>query len=169
MRTILVAIIIACFPLSVLCQDITGLWTGTIKNDSTQETLKYEIFISKTRNKFSGYSQTWFVVNNKTYYGIKKLNIRIAKDGKIVMQDGTLLENNYPQLPAKNVIQLNVLNLLSQQNETMLDGIFVTNSSKSYVGLTGHVSMKKTESYRESSLMQFLNKANGENDVTVLK
>lgn len=169
MRTILVAIIIACFPLTVFCQDITGLWTGTIKNDSTQETLKYEIFISKNRNKFSGYSQTWFVVNNKTYYGIKKLNIRIAKDGKIVMQDGALLENNYPQSPAKNVIQLNVLNLLPTNNETILDGIFVTNSSKSFVGLTGQVRLKKSESYRESSLLQYLNKSNGENYVSVLK
>lgn len=169
MRNLVIAIVILCSPLTVLCQDISGLWSGTIQNDSTQESLKYEIFISKTKGKFSGYSQTWFLVNDQQYYGIKKINVRIAKDGKIVIQDGALVEKNYPQAPAKNVIQLNVLSLVTGQNETSLDGIFVTNSSKSYTGLTGRISIKKADGYQESTLMKYLHKTNGENDITVVK
>ncbi|HQW83479.1 MAG TPA: hypothetical protein PK987_03415 [Ferruginibacter sp.] len=169
MRNLITILVILCSPVTVFCQDISGLWTGTLKNDSTRETLKYEIFINKTKGKYAGYSQTWFLVNDKQYYSIKKIQIRTAKDGKIVIQDGSMVENNYPNKVAKNVMQLNVLKLVTLQDEMLLDGIFVTNSSKAYAGLTGIVNIKKTSSYQESSLMKYINKAKSENDVTVLK
>lgn len=160
-----------CFPLFVLCQDITGLWKGTIINDSSSQKLAYEIFITKNHGKLSGYSQTWFVIDEKMYYGIKKINIRIAKDGKIVMQDGGLVENNYPLQPNKNVIQLNVLSLHTNKNETTLDGIFVTNTSKSYIGLSGKISITKIIAPLSEStgLMQYLQKHVSQNDVTILR
>jgi hypothetical protein len=154
----------------VFCQDITGFWSGTLFNDDTQQSLPYEIYIAKDHGKLTGYSQTWVTLNDKRYYAIKKLSVRIAKDGKVVMQDASLVENNYPFPPNKNVIQLDVLDLLAHDNEPLLDGAFVTNSSRNYGSLSGRIHIKKVSSLiATSQLAQYLQKNNTETDVTALK
>ena len=169
MKYLLIAIIALCSPMVAFCQDITGLWTGTLFNDSTQKSLPYEVFISKVKGKYIGYSQTWFMVNDIKYYGIKKINVRIAKDGKIVIQDAALMENNYPVHANKNVIQLDILNLQKNDNDITLDGPFVTNSTTTFSALTGRISIKRVASSNESSLMRYLNKNSIDNDITALK
>ncbi|MEO6254641.1 MAG: hypothetical protein ABIO79_15120, partial [Ferruginibacter sp.] len=82
MKNFTLLTLVLCCPIIAFCQDITGLWKGTIFNDSTKQTLPYEIVISKEKGKLTGYSHTSYVINDKKYYGIKKMNIRVAKDGK---------------------------------------------------------------------------------------
>jgi hypothetical protein len=54
--------------------DITGLWRGTMYNDSTQKFLRYEIAISKSeKGKLSGFSHTFFILDDKEYHGVKYL------------------------------------------------------------------------------------------------
>ena len=156
-----------CCPLFVFCQDITGLWKGSMFNDSTQQFLDYEIVISKEKGKLTGYSHTSFVLNNQKYYGVKKINVRVAKDGKIVMQDAKILENNYPGGPNKNMIQLNVLDLANSGDETFLDGRFVTNLYKDHQAFTGRLSIKKVDPLSQSDLMLYLQK--NTEDFTVAK
>ena len=43
-------------PLKLFAQDITGVWTGTLYNDTTKQYLKYELAISEYDGKLSGYS-----------------------------------------------------------------------------------------------------------------
>jgi hypothetical protein len=155
-------------PMVVFCQDITGLWKGTMFNDSTQQSLQYEIVISKKNGKYTGFSHTWFMVNDKKYYGIRKINIRIAKDGKIIMQDAKVIEENYPMLPNKDLYQLNVLDLAETGDETTLNGLFVTNRTKQRRELTGRISIKKVTPSEESDLVQYLEKNNSDNKLTVV-
>jgi hypothetical protein len=110
-------------------------------------------------------------MNNDTkYYGVKKINVRIAKDGKIIIQDAKLVENNDPDNMSNNVIQLNILNLVNKGNETILDGIFVTNPSKNYKALTGKLSIKKTdESVTQAELLKYLQKTESVENLTVAK
>ncbi len=169
MKNLCTAIAALCFPLFAFCQDITGLWTGTMYNDSTQESTQYELFISKENGKYTGYSQTWYNENDKDFYGIKKIKVRIAKDGKVIIQDATMMENNFPVTPDKNVIQLNVLNLVNTANETILGGPFVTNRSRSYSEITGRISLKRTTATSASNLIRYLKKADRNADVTALK
>lgn len=167
MKQLVLALVATFSSTLVFCQDITGLWTGTLFNDATKQSQPYEVFITKTNGKYSGYSQTWFLIDEKKYYGIKKVNVRIAKDGKIVMQDAAMMENNYPQAKNKNIFQLNVLDLVSKDNESVLDGLFVTNRSRAYGDLTGHINLKRVNTLTESTLMQYLKKNSGENDIMV--
>lgn len=169
MKNFALLMVVICSPIFAFCQDIAGLWKGTIYNDSTQQTSGYEIVIIKERGKYSAYSHTSYVIDNKKYYGIKKLNIRIAKDGKIVMQDAKLVAENYPCEPNKNVIQLNVLDLVSNGDESTLDGEFVTNRSKDYKALTGRVNIKKVNPLTQSDLVSYLQKTNSGNDFTAVK
>ena len=75
--------------------DITGLWKGTLYNDTTRTYYRYEIAISEEKKgKYTGYSHTWFLVDDQQYYGVKKIKIKRSGD-KIITEDATLIANNY--------------------------------------------------------------------------
>jgi predicted ABC-type ATPase len=138
-------------------------------NDSTKQSLEYEIVISKEKGKFTAYSHTWYVVDDKKFYSIKKINVRVAKDGKIIMQDAKIIEYNYPGPVNKNVIQLNILDLANICDEASLDGEFVTNRSRSYLSLTGHISIKRVNPLTPSDLVKYLQKSSIDNNFTAVK
>ncbi len=144
-----------CCPIAVFCQDITGLWTGTIFNDSSKQYYDYEIAISKENGKYVGFSHTLFLIENRSYFGLKKIKVKIAPDGKVVLEDGELVLNNYPQQPNKTVRQLNVLTLNKEKGEEMLSGIFVTNRTKKYAALTGQVKLKKKAELSNSEYTRY--------------
>ena len=156
-------------PLFIFSQDITGLWKGTMINDSTKTTLPYELLIKKEKGKYTGFSHSWFSIGGEKYYGIKKVKVSVAKDGKIVIKDAEMLENNYPGQPVKNIHQLNVLDLVNGENETTLDGLFVTNLTKRFGEVTGHINVKKMDPSSGSSLMQYLQKKGLENAIAAAK
>jgi len=170
MKALIHIIVALCCPMMVFCQDITGLWKGTMYNDSTKQSLDYEIVVNKIKGKLTGFSHTSYVLNDQKYYSIKKIDVRIARDGKIVFQDAKMLENNYPAQQYKNVIQLNVLDLANSGNESFMDGIFVTNRSKEYQAFTGRMSIKKVNPLvAQSDLWKYLQKNTQEDNMTVVK
>jgi hypothetical protein len=169
MKQFLPLLVALCCPIFTFCQDITGLWKGTMFNDSTQKSSPYEMVISKENGKHTGYSHSWFIVDGKEYYGVKKIKVRVAKDGKIVIQDAELIENNYPGGPDKNVYQLNVLDLANSSNETTLQGPFVTNRTKFYTELTGSINVKRVSELSGSELMSFLQKNGMDKSFTAVK
>ncbi|MBK7123714.1 MAG: hypothetical protein IPH68_13455, partial [Chitinophagaceae bacterium] len=155
-----------CCPLFVLCQDITGLWKGTMINEVSKQSLDYEIVISKEKGKITAYSHTWFVIDDKKYYGVKKLNVRIAKDGKIVLQDAKLLDNNYPIVPYKEVLQLNVLEPGQTGIRKLPSRTFVTNRTRHFKELTGTINIKKVSPFSKSDLLSYLQQNSMEIDLT---
>lgn len=169
MKHLLPVFLIFCCPLFAHSQDITGLWKGTMFNDSTKQTLQYEVYISKQKGKFTGISHTWFLINDVKYYGIKKMKVHIAKDGKIILQDAELVENNYPVAESRNVSQLNVLDLQNKDNEAVLDGIFATNRTREYKQLTGHINVKRASLLSDSDIGRYLQKNGLEHRMTVKK
>jgi hypothetical protein len=168
MKILLPVLLMICCPLLTLSQDITGLWKGTMYNDSTRQSVDYEIVINKLQGKFSGFSHTSYVVGSTKYYGVKKINVRIAKDGKIVMQDAKWLENNYPGELNKNIIQLNVLDLANNGDESHMNGIFVTNRSKDFNSLTGRMNIRKVNPLiAQLELLKYIHKDPGAENLTV--
>ena len=64
-------------PLKLFCQDLQGVWAGTIYNDTTKKYIPYEIAISEVNGKLSGYSHTVFTdENNRQETGVKALKIK---------------------------------------------------------------------------------------------
>ena len=169
MKYFVLAIIAFCSPIVIFCQDITGLWTGTMYNDSTQQSSPFEIFITQENGKYTGLSHSWFLINEKQYYGIKKVKIHVAKDGKIIIQDAAMIENNYPNGPDKNVTQLNVLDFVKNDDQTLLNGPFATHRTKLFSELTGHINLKRVSASTESSLMQYLQKKGSDNGIAAVK
>ena len=136
-------------------QDITGLWKGNLYNDSTHKYLRYEIAISENKGRLTGYSHTFFIIDDKEYYGVKKLKIR-REDSKVILQDEKVVTNNYPVAPPKGVRQVDVLTLEMQDSIMILTGPFTTNPTKEYRSLTGSIRVQRKNDYRQSALIPHL-------------
>ena len=151
-------LIVACLLGAVMhshAQDITGLWKGTLYNDSTQQSLRYEIAISENKGRLNGYSHTFFIIDDREYYGVKKLKIR-REEGKIIIQDDKVVTNNYPIEPPKGVRQVDVLTLEMQDSLMFLTGPFTTNPTKVYRPLTGSIKVQRKNDFRQSALVPHL-------------
>lgn len=136
--------------------DITGLWKGTMYNDSTQRFLKYEIAISQNeKGKLSGFTHTFFILDDKEYHGVKKVRVK-KQEGKIIVEDLELIVHNYPIPPAKNIRQLDVLTLDIHDNVMILSGPFSTNRTKQYAPLTGTINVQRKNDFKQSALIPHL-------------
>jgi hypothetical protein len=94
-----ILLILFLLPLQVLAQDITGTWTGFLQIGDSK--LPYELVISGTNNKLSGYSLLVFTFNGIENVGIKTMELKI-KRGSIAIEDGELIYDNYTT-PSKKV------------------------------------------------------------------
>ena len=135
--------------------DITGLWKGTLYNDTTKKNYRYEIGISEEKGKLSGFSHTFFLDGDKEFYGVKKVKVKKI-DGKIIIEDAGLIANNYPVAPAKGVRQLNILTLEIKDSMMLLTGPFTTNRTKDYSALTGSVTLQRKNDFWQSALVPHL-------------
>ena len=143
------------FSTALSAQDITGLWMGTLHNDTTGKNQRYEIAISENKGKLTGYSHTSFIVDDREYSGIKKLKIKRVDD-KIIIQDMDVIINNYPEASAKVVKKLNVLTLEIRDSLMILTGNFSTNQTKEYSVLTGSTYLQRRNDYWRSALVPHL-------------
>lgn len=146
------------FYISVFAQpatgmkELTGLWTGLMYNDTTELNYRYEIAISEKNGKLTGYSHTYFILDNKEYYGLKK--IRISIDGnKVITQDIKLIANDYPIKPPKGVYVLNVLHFEMKNGVMVLNGMFSTNQTKQYAPATGYIHVEKKTDFMQSAMV----------------
>src|SRR5678809_541499 len=87
--------------------DITGLWKGSLYNDTTQKNLPYELAISEVDGKLTGYSYTLFDIDGKKEMGVKKIKLTRAAN-EIVIEDVELISNNYSEPPPRKVRQKSV-------------------------------------------------------------
>lgn len=153
--TFLTLVFIALLSATSHSQDITGLWKGTLYNDTTKKFYRYEIGISEEKGKLSGFSHTFFIAGDKEYYGVKKVKVK-RTDGKIIIEDAGLIANNYPEAPARGVKQLNVLTLEIKDSIMTLSGPFTTNRTKEYSQLTGTVNLQRKNDFWQSALVPHL-------------
>lgn len=148
-------------------QEVTGLWQGTLYNDSTQQHYRYEVAISDEKGKLSGFSHTWFILDKQQFYGVKKVKVRRMK-GKIVVEDDGLIANNYPVPPAKHIRQLNILTYTQTDTSETLSGPFTTNRTRGYAPLTGSISLSRKRNYRQSSLVPHLEELDLDNQLSFI-
>ena len=148
--------------------DITGLWKGTMYNDTTKQFYKYEIGISKEKGKLSGFSHTFFIGDDKEFYGVKKLKIKIT-DNKLIVEDDGLIANNYPVAPDKGVRQLNVLTLEIKDSIMTLSGPFETNRTRVFSSLTGKINLQRKNDFWQSALVPHLQELGRSNDLSFVK
>jgi hypothetical protein len=147
------------FSLSVFAQNISGLFTGTLVNDSTKKVQHYELALSEYRGRITGYSYTTFVVNDTFYYSVKRVKAT-KEDGNLIVEDAKMLANNFPESPAKGVRQIVTVPLNNQDSVIDLKGKWKTTQTKVYYSLQGSVDMKRDNDSAHSALVAHLNELN---------
>ena len=163
----LILCLLVLLTLSLPAQDITGLWKGTLHNDTTGRDLRYEIAISEFKGKLSGFSHTFFIQDDKEYYGVKKVRVRL-QDDKIIVEDKELIADNYPESPAKGVRQLNILTLEVHDSLMVLSGPFTTNRTREYNALTGNIRVQRKTDFRQSALVPHLEELGLANELSFI-
>ena len=146
-------------PLKLFSQDIEGVWTGTIYNDTTHKYIPYEIAITESKGKLSGFSHTIFIDDNKEVTGVKTLKIK-RKSGKILIEDDELIYNNYLEPAAKGIKKYCVLNVMPGDSGLLLIGVFNTNRTKEYVSATGTIRLQKKNKISDTKLIPKLEELN---------
>src|SRR5690242_8401904 len=68
------------FPLKAFSQDLSGVWVGYMYNDTTQQTIHYELAINDVNGKTSGFSHTTFVIDGVKNIGVKEVKVKAKKD-----------------------------------------------------------------------------------------
>ena len=136
-------------------EDITGIWKGTLFNDTTAQYLPYEIVISEYKGKLSGYSRTVFTEAGKDEIGIKSIKVK-KRNNKVIIEDDELIYNSYSIAPPKGVRKLLVMELTVQDTVQSLKGNWATNRTKVYLPATGKVSITKSFKRPPSALLDQL-------------
>ncbi len=149
-------LIIFLLPLQLFAQDISGVWKGTLYNDTTRQYIEYELAISDYGGKLNGYSYTIFVIDGTKNVGVKSVSIKKKKDVFLV-EDEKLIYNNYPEPPAKGVRTFSQLSFSETDTSATLSGSWNTNRTREYSRLTGTIFLKKKKEFHETLIVPKLN------------
>lgn len=144
--------IIFLFPLQLFAQDITGVWTGNLYNDTTKQYIHYELAISEYSGELSGYSHTTFIIDSVKNIGVKSVKIK-KKDDRLLVEDEKLIYNNYPEPPAKGVKTFVTLTFSENDTAQMLTGTWHTNRTKVFSQLTGTILLERRKKIKETLIV----------------
>src|SRR5678815_5142215 len=169
MKNLYALVLVLAFPLILLAQNIHGIWSGTLINDSTHRTQNFELGLSEYRGKITGYTYTTFIENDTFYYSVKRIKAE-RKDGKLVIEDVEMVGNNFPQKAAKHVRQTTTFPLINDTTIDIANGRWSTNLTKKYYSIGGSAAIKEQEEEeKESDLLTHLQEMKVKTDITVNK
>jgi len=164
MKNLCFFVFIVAFPSILAAQNIHGLWSGTLLNDSTHRTQNFELGLSEYRGKITGYTYTTFINNDTFYYSIKRVRAE-RKDGKLVIQDEEMVGNNFPERSAKHVKQTTTFPLINDTTIDISNGRWTTNQTKIYYSIGGSAAVREQQDEKKSDLLAHLDEANIKTDI----
>jgi hypothetical protein len=149
-------------------QDITGMWKGTLYNDTTQKFLTYEIAISEENGKLTGYSYIIFDIDGKKEVGVKKIKIK-RKHDQLVIEDVVLISNNYSAPPPRGVRLKSEVSLSVGDTTMSLSGRWSTNPTSEYRPITGSIKLERAVDFKPVALYKKLEELRLEKDLSFVK
>jgi len=175
MKTLKLLIFLLFIPLVFHAQkSLTGLWTGTLSNDSTtvRKDQSFEIALTQYKEKVYGYSRMNFIINDTLYYIVKRVRGTIENDVCEVTDDD-IITHNYPRKPDKGVKLISTFRRNLQDSVWRLDGEWKTTQSKTrkylYYSISGKISLKSEPDIGKSKIFPHLEELNLANDVAFYK
>jgi hypothetical protein len=148
------------FPVKLFSQHIAGVWTGHIQITGTQ--LPFEIVISQSNDKLSGYSMTTFTINGRENTGIKSIKLKNI-NGNVFIEDEEMIYNDYSTPPKRVKLTGNLL-LSEKSSVTTLTGNFKTRAmdfrTSDNLSYSGTIDLVKQTATTRTKLMNMLEKLN---------
>ena len=147
---------------SVFSQNINGLYSGTLQNDSAKMTQQYELALSEYRGKITGYAYATFFANDTFYYSIRR--VKAAREaGQLVVEDVEMIANNFPVRPDKGVHRVSYIPLNDlKEGDTLAHfaGSWKTTGTKKFYSIPGTMAMKRERDSAHSALVAHLRELN---------
>lgn len=172
MKTIKLTILLLFFPLTFFAQSLTGLWLGTLSNDSTtiRKDKSFEIVLTQYKDKVYGYSRSTFIVNDTLYYIVKRVLGTIEND-VCEVKDDDIISHNFPGKPDKGVKMISTFRRNHQDSIWRLDGDWKTTESKRhrYYSISGKISLKTEPDIEKSKIFPHLEELKLADDVAFYK
>ncbi len=153
-------------PLSFFAQQLSGLWMGTLSNDSTtvRKDESFEIALSEYKGKVMGYSRSTFFVNDTLYYIIKRVRGTIEGD-VCEVKDDYVISHNFPKKPEKKVKVISTFRRNESDSTWYLSGDWKTTKTKKYYTISGKVALKEEKDYEVSKLFPHLEELKLDNEM----
>lgn len=155
MRTfILISVFVGAALAGQAQKSVTGLWTGSITNDSTtaRQDQSFEIALTQYKEKVYGYSRRTFIVNDTLYYVLKRVKGKVNGDVCEVTDD-EYISYNFPGQVDKGVKVTYYFHLNQHDSTWSLDGRWSTNRVKrNFYAISGTVTMREETNLDNSRL-----------------
>jgi hypothetical protein len=136
---------------------LTGLWTGTLSNDSTtiRNDQSFEIALTQYRDKVYGYTRNSFIVNDTLYYIVKRVKGKV--EGNICeVKDDEILSYNFRGRIDKGVKVSYTFRMNEADSSWQLDGDWKTNRTKRFYSISGKAELKEEKNLDNSKLFPHL-------------
>ena len=160
-------IILFILPIQICAQDITGLWSGHLYNDTTRKYLPYELVISEDKDKLNGFSHAIILIDTIENIAVKTVQIK-KRNGKILVEDEAFIYNNFTISPPKGVRVFSNMIYRDVDSAEVLTGEWNTNPTNEYSALTGSIRLQKQKDFNYSKLIAKLHELDLSNSLSFL-
>lgn len=153
---LLIGLLLTC-PCLFAQKALTGLWTGTLNNDSTtiRNDQSFEIALTQYRDKVYGYTRNSFIVNDTLYYIVKRVKGKV--EGNICeVTDDEILSYNFRGRIDKGVKVSYTFRMNEADSSWQLAGDWKTNRTKRFYSLSGTAELKEEKNLDNSKLFPHL-------------
>ncbi|HEX7906074.1 MAG TPA: hypothetical protein VF487_19510 [Chitinophagaceae bacterium] len=158
MKSLKLVLLFILSPLTFFAQQqLSGLWMGTLSNDSTtiRKDQSFEIVLAEYKGKVSGYSRSTFTVNDTLYYIVKRVKGTIEGD-VCEVKDDEIVSHNFPKRPEKGVKVISTFNRNKLDSNWYLSGDWKTTQTKKYYTISGKVELKEEKDLELSKIFPHL-------------
>ena len=167
MKTLKLLILSLLFPFVFHAQQtLTGLWIGSLSNDSTtvRNDQSYEIALTQYKEKVYGYSRSSFIVRDTLFYVLKRVKGTI--DGDVCeIKDDEIVSYNFPGRLDKGVKVVTTFRGNLQDSTWYLSGDWKTNKTKKFYAISGKVELKGETDLSKSKIFPHLEELKLDKDV----
>ncbi len=170
MKTIKLTFLFLFFPLIFFAQTLTGLWIGSVSNDSTtiRKDQSFEIVLTQYKDKVYGFSRSTFVVNDSLFYIVKRVKGTIDGD-MCEVKDDEIVSYNFKGRLDKGVKMVSFFHFDQQDSVWKMDGDWKTNKTKKYYSVSGKIELAQEKDLDKSKIFPHLEELNLANDVAFYK
>jgi len=164
MKNLHLSLLILAFPFSLLAQNIHGIWSGTMVNDTLRVTQNFELGLSEYRGKITGYTYQTYIIRDTFYYSVKRVRAE-RRDGFLVVEDVERIADNFPDKAARKVRMTTKYPLINDSTFDFTKGHWSTNQTKVYYSVGGDVRLKEQDDDEQSDLLAHLQEMNVKTDI----
>lgn len=164
MKNLYFIVVLFAFPVAIFSQNIHGIWSGTLVNDSTHRTQEFELGLSEYRGKITGYTYTTFIANDTFYCSIKRIKAE-RRGSNLVVEDVEMVWNNFPAKASKGVKQTTTFPLINDTTIDITKGQWNTNQTKRYYSIGGSAAVRVLKDDEESDLLAHLQEMDVKTDL----